>query len=135
MEKEQLDARQTETKTDEQPRQNNSDDSERVTGDNPVIKELLQTIKEIKQQQEEFKEKWEKEPGIKHIKEEIKAEPELETMTDVDHINKVYNDLIDRFNKYKNPHPPKDYEQFIYICKKKGIPDKEIARVFKENVM
>mgnify|MGYP007106173699 CR=1 FL=1 len=105
---------------------NNSDNSSSVSLDLEVIKNLYSAIQENTEALKIQK-------AFKHIPAEEQREEttSLAVATPVDLINKAYNDLIERNKKYVNPRPTTDVEQFIYTCKKFGIPDEDIVKAIE----
>lgn len=58
---------------------------------------------------------------------ETKNESPMAVMTPADHIEKIYTDIVKHRSTYKNPERMKDYETAIWILKRRGFKNDDIA--------
>lgn len=115
---EEAEKNQAEETTQNDNTDNNSNSTETPSIDIELIKELTSAIK---QQTEIMK----TQKGIQET--ETPKKEELQVMTPGDHVEKIFKDITRERETYKHPRKLLDYETAIWILKRKGVPNDEIA--------
>lgn len=87
----------------------------------PDIVNQLQEI--IKQQSELIR----IQKAVKKVEDPIPIQEVFEVMSPGDHVEKIYQDIKTQYETFRNPRKLKDFEHAVWILKRKGFKNEDIA--------